>query len=146
MIRIPEVTLPRPLAAVVGRLPRWPHSAALAAALNAAVGLRVLPRDELSPLAGRVLRVSVADAGIVAAVCWDGGRFRTAGSDDPADLAFMANAAAYLQMLMRQEDPDTLFFDRRLVVEGDTALGLFAKNLLDRIELPGWLLNVPHRG
>ena len=36
----------------------------------------------------------------------------------------------------RKEDPDTLFFNRRLLVEGDTELGLVAKNTLDSIELP----------
>ena len=42
-------------------------------------------------------------------------------------------------MLLRQEDPDTLFFHRRLSIEGDTELGLLVKNLLDRIELPRWM-------
>jgi predicted lipid carrier protein YhbT len=36
----------------------------------------------------------------------------------------------------RQEDPDTLFFSRRLSMEGDTELGLLVKNTLDAIELP----------
>ena len=36
----------------------------------------------------------------------------------------------------RQEDPDTLFFSRRLSMEGDTELGLLVKNTIDAIELP----------
>jgi predicted lipid carrier protein YhbT len=36
----------------------------------------------------------------------------------------------------RQEDPDTLFFSRRLSMEGDTELGLLVKNTIDSIELP----------
>ena len=32
---------------------------------------------------------------------------------------------------LRLEDPDTLFFSRRLVIEGDTELGLALKNALD---------------
>ena len=32
-------------------------------------------------------------------------------------------------------DPDTLFFKRKLLIEGDVELGLAVKNLLDRIEL-----------
>jgi predicted lipid carrier protein YhbT len=36
----------------------------------------------------------------------------------------------------RQEDPDTLFFSRRLAMEGDTELGLLVKNTIDAIELP----------
>ena len=34
----------------------------------------------------------------------------------------------------RKEDPDTLFFQRRLSIEGDTELGLEVKNLMDNIE------------
>jgi len=35
----------------------------------------------------------------------------------------------------RRQDPDTLFFQRRLIVEGDTELGLYVKNLMDSIEI-----------
>lgn len=34
----------------------------------------------------------------------------------------------------RAEDPDTLFFNRRLSIEGDTETGLVLKNLLDALE------------
>lgn len=34
----------------------------------------------------------------------------------------------------RREDPDTLFFNRRLCIEGDTETGLHIKNLLDALE------------
>ena len=57
----------------------------------------------------------------------------TAGSPD---LAFRANLSAFLQVASRQEDPDTLFFNRELSIEGDTELGLIVKNMLDAIELP----------
>ena len=33
----------------------------------------------------------------------------------------------------RREDADTLFFQRRLVLTGDTELGLTARNVLDRL-------------
>lgn len=144
MIAIPEVNLPRPVAALFSRLPQWPHSAALAAALNIAVRSGVLPADELGPLEQCLLRVRVLDAGVVATVAWDGRRFAPRGNGDEAALAFSAPASAYLQMLTRQEDPDTLFFHRRLLIEGDTELGLFAKNLLDRVEVPAWLTRMAH--
>ena len=31
--------------------------------------------------------------------------------------------------MMREEDPDTLFFNRKLQIEGDTELGLITKKL-----------------
>lgn len=136
---IPEFTLPEPLRAIGRRLPQWPHSVALATALNLANRREVFGEAERAALDGRVVRIRVTDAGACASVVFRGGRFRAASPDEPAALAFTANTAAYLQMLSRQEDPDTLFFHRRLLIEGDTDLGLLVKNLLDRIELPGWL-------
>ena len=48
-----------------------------------------------------------------------------------ADVTLGASLADYLVLARRQEDPDTLFFQRRLVIEGDTEVGLALKNLLD---------------
>ena len=42
-------------------------------------------------------------------------------------------------MATRRVDPDTLFFERRLSIDGDTETGLRLKNLLDAVELPRWL-------
>ncbi len=38
-----------------------------------------------------------------------------------------------LLLTSRQEDADTLFFQRRLQLTGDTELGLTARNLLERL-------------
>ncbi len=52
-----------------------------------------------------------------------------------ADVSFKADANDLLMIAARRQDPDTLFFQRRLVIEGDTELGLYVKNLMDAIEL-----------
>lgn len=52
-----------------------------------------------------------------------------------ADVSFSADASDLLMIAARKQDPDTLFFQRRLVIEGDTELGLHVKNLMDAIEL-----------
>ncbi|MGC5698998.1 SCP2 sterol-binding domain-containing protein [Pseudomonas sp. NFXW11] len=59
-----------------------------------------------------------------------------------ADVSIRGNWREFLLLASRQEDPDTLFFRRRLVIEGDTELGLALKNLIDSLDsevLPGWL-------
>jgi predicted lipid carrier protein YhbT len=43
------------------------------------------------------------------------------------------------RLATRRADPDMMFFDRRLLIEGDTETGLRLKNILDAIELPRWL-------
>ncbi|MEQ4924129.1 ubiquinone anaerobic biosynthesis accessory factor UbiT [Proteus hauseri] len=51
------------------------------------------------------------------------------------DVSFSGNANDLILIAARKEDPDTLFFQRRLQIEGDTELGLYVKNLMDAIEL-----------
>lgn len=60
----------------------------------------------------------------------------------PAQVTISGNWREFLLLASRQEDPDTLFFRRRLVIEGDTELGLAMKNLIDSLDpdlLPVWL-------
>ena len=52
----------------------------------------------------------------------------------PADVTFSADANDLILIAAGKEDPDTLFFQRRLRIEGDTELGLYVKNLMDAID------------
>ncbi|MEW8013567.1 MAG: SCP2 sterol-binding domain-containing protein [Candidatus Sedimenticola endophacoides] len=51
----------------------------------------------------------------------------------------------FLLLATRREDADTLFFNRRLRLGGDTELGLYVKNFLDALELDGRLGPLPGR-
>lgn len=59
---------------------------------------------------------------------------RVSASDGPADATVRGSATDLLLLASRLEDADTLFFQRRLVLTGDTELGLTARNLLDRLD------------
>ena len=132
---IPKFRLPGFVARIGEKLPQWPHAVALTAALNAAAKLGVLPEDSLVQLDGKTFVVQVYDTGGQAAFAYRGGLFRPLFAIPPTpDLAFRANLSAYLQVASRQEDPDTLFFNRELSIEGDTELGLIVKNMLDAID------------
>jgi len=136
---IPAFTLPPLIATLGARLPQWPHSVNLALALNAANKLGVLPQETLQELEGRSFRVTVLDTGMVADFTYKLGAFRPVFlALDKPDLHFTAPLSAFLQMVSRQEDPDTLFFNRSLAIEGDTELGLRVKNMLDALEWPRW--------
>jgi predicted lipid carrier protein YhbT/chorismate mutase len=58
---------------------------------------------------------------------------RLCTSDEPAEATVRGSATDLLLLASRLEDADTLFFQRRLVLTGDTELGLTARNLLDRL-------------
>ena len=134
---IPKFRLPGFVATLGQKLPQWPHGLALVTGLNAALKMKLLPEGDLAALEDKLFRVQVLDTGGTAHFTYRGGLFRPvfrAGRE--ADLAFAANLSAYLQLLARQEDPDTLFFKRELEITGDTELGLMVKNMLDAVEWP----------
>ncbi|HEX6735368.1 MAG TPA: SCP2 sterol-binding domain-containing protein [Azonexus sp.] len=134
---IPKFRLPDFVAAIGHKLPQWPHALALVAGLNAALKMKLLPESELALLEDKLFRVRINDTGGEASYTYRDGMFRPVFRPvrEP-DLAFAANLSAYLQLLARQEDPDTLFFNRELEITGDTELGLIVKNMLDAVEWP----------
>lgn len=136
-LSIPRFRLPDFIASIGQKLPQWPHAVALVTALNATLKLKLLPESELTALEGKLFRVRVLDTGGEASYTFSNGLFRPVFRPQrEPDLAFAANLSAYLQLLARQEDPDTLFFNRELEITGDTELGLIVKNMLDAVEWP----------
>jgi predicted lipid carrier protein YhbT len=136
-LTIPKFRLPGFIAGIGRVLPQWPHSLGLIAGLNLARQMKLLPEESLQELAGKVFRVRVNDTGGEASFTYRDGAFRPVFRvEGEPDLAFAANLSAYLQLLARQEDPDTLFFNRELEIIGDTELGLRVKNMLDAVEWP----------
>lgn len=126
-------TFPPALARLNARLPALPFSAALAGAMNLAAW-RGLAGLDWAELRGRRFCVRVSDLGLKAyfSVGRDG---FAAQALERADVTFTATAQDFARLALRLEDPDTLFFNRRLIIEGDTDLGLRVKNLLDGVEL-----------
>lgn len=136
-LNIPKFKLPGMVARIGQRLPQWPHALTLVAGLNAAAKMQLLPQDSLALLEGKRFLVEVLDTGGRACFTYRDGLFRPLlDASAMPDLAFRANLSAFMQMVARQEDPDTLFFNRELSIEGDTELGLVVKNMLDAIEWP----------
>ena len=134
---IPKFRLPGFVATIGQKLPQWPNGLALVASLNAALKMKLLPVSELTALEDKLFRVRVRDAGGIAHFTYHNGLFRPPlRIEREPDLAFAAHLSAYLQLLARQEDPDSLFFNRELEITGDTELGLIVKNMLDAVEWP----------
>jgi predicted lipid carrier protein YhbT len=135
MIAFPAFVIPVPMGSVMSRLPAYPGSLLLVAALNFGLAKQI-PTDVRQMLQKKKLRIQVRDARLTLDFCWKGQRFVASGAHTAPDLTISANAYDFLQLAQRQEDPDTLFFNRRLSMEGDTELGLVVKNTLDALELP----------
>ena len=127
--------LPEPVGKLLSLLPVYPGSLLFATGLNLALKSN-LPADVQQSLSGKKLRIKVTDACLSFDFEWNGSRFVAGNSQGEPDLTIGASAHDFLLLARRQEDPDTLFFSRRLSMEGDTELGLLVKNTLDAIDLP----------
>ena len=132
-MKIPAFTLPVTLARVGARLPQLPPTLALVGGLNLALD-RILPREPLEPVTGKRLLLKVTDAGLALRFTLTPRGFRPLFDSRQPDLTISATTRDYLALALREEDPDTLFFSRRLLMEGETDLGLLVKNTLDAVD------------
>ena len=134
-------TIPAALGRLVAALPSFPPSALFAAGCNRLAwnGLREL---DWSTVRGRKVCVHASDLGLrlYLSVRADG---LHAEQGSAAEVTFTASATDFARLALRLEDPDTLFFNRRLLIEGDTDLGLTLKNLLDTVELDALAAAMP---
>ena len=150
----PTQPLPGWLARIGRHLPALPPRLILVQTLNQMLRRGLLPAD-MNQFAGRHFQLDVLDLGISIRFSADTQRFTAENYPGAPDLRLAANSADYLRMILREEDPDTLFFNRKLQIEGDTALGLATKNLLDCVDwrwqrllpqrLTAWLQTRGHR-
>jgi predicted lipid carrier protein YhbT len=128
----PETVVPllaRPLRLVPHPVQQRPLELALEQLFRASVA-----DGALDFLDGRCLAVELADAGWRWPVALGDGALRVLARDHPADVTIRGQSWDFFLMAAGVEDPDTLFFQRRLVIEGDTELGLGVKNFLDGLD------------
>jgi predicted lipid carrier protein YhbT len=127
--------VPKPVGDLLARLPAYPGSLLFVAGLNLALADKLA--SDVSPLLlGKKLRLRVTDTQWAFDFAWTNGRFVASQNAGEADLTIAASAYDFVLLARRMEDPDTLFFNRRLSMEGDTELGLLVKNSMDAIEMP----------
>jgi len=103
-----------------------------------------MTRGDLDFLEGRRFAVQLEDSG----VCWvftlRSGRLYVLPQPVLSEVSIRAHTAEFIMLAMRRVDADTLFFQQRLAIDGDVALGLTLKNFLDALdldELP-WLAKI----
>ena len=117
---------------IVQRLPVQPPSFVLARVLDRML-LPRLPADARAALGNRTVELSISDLGLRVRLQLTAGVFRVAPAGSETALRIVAPASSYLRLLRGQDDADRLFFERLLVMEGDTEMGLVLKNTLDAI-------------
>ncbi|TCJ11500.1 hypothetical protein EZJ19_15650 [Parasulfuritortus cantonensis] len=136
-LKLPAFPIPRLPAA----MPGLPVSAAFSALFNLAAW-RALKDMDWDNVRDKRFCVHVRDLGLKSHFSVGAGGLRPQFGDH-ADVTFTATAMDFTRLALRLEDPDTLFFNRRLLIEGNTDLGLTVKNMLDGIEFETLLASLP---
>ncbi len=121
------------LRACIGRLPVRPPSIACCALMNQLV-LPVLDEDTRALMQGRSYVMEVTDIGLVVGFTLGSTRFEARSPEARPDLRIASSGIDFARMAAREIDADTLFFSRRLVMQGDTELGLIVRNAIDAVD------------
>jgi len=125
--------LPQLLTSPLKIIPSFVHSTALVTLLNR-IFAAALRSGELEFLSQQVLLIRIIDARLNFNLTLRGNRLMTCPPHQPYDLLIEGIAYDFLLLASHREDADTLFFNRRLRLEGNTELGLYLKNFLDAQE------------
>ncbi len=139
-------TLPVPIERLLGYLPppgrvfqplRWLLPPPLLQAVIRKATLRVLAEPlasgALDDLQGRKLGIEVTDLKLKWVVEIGDRDILIQVPGTAAESSVRGSATDLLLLASRLEDADTLFFQRRLQLVGDTELGLMVRNLLDQL-------------
>ncbi len=97
---------------------------------------------DLDFLKGRRLGMDITDIGFQATLSLVDNQPSLLRRLERPEALIRGTLSSFIQLATRKQDPDTLFFQRRLSMEGDTELGLEVKNLIDSIDitgLPRWM-------
>jgi predicted lipid carrier protein YhbT len=136
MLPIPEFI--RPIAkkaiGIPGRaMPYVAQKPFLSIALNQAFR-EPLRHGELEFLEGSKVRIRVTDLCLDWLILVGADRFAPIDRRQAEDVCISGESFDFILLATRQADPDTLFFQRRIRVEGDTDLGLGVKNTMDSMD------------
>lgn len=112
--------------------------------LNQSLG-STITAGQLEFLEHRILRIAITDVDGACLLSLQRGRLKILPPGSNPEVTIRASVEDFGLLATRRIDADTLFFQRRLVIEGDVALGLMVKNYLDALDIDTlpWLARAP---
>jgi predicted lipid carrier protein YhbT len=136
MLPIPEFVRPiaKQFIGIPGRFIPYPvQKQVLSLVLNQAFR-EPLQHGELDFLEGARVRIKVTDLCIDWLISVGAEKFTPIERTLKEDVCISGEGPDFVLLATRQIDPDTLFFQRRIRIEGDTELGLGIKNTMDSMD------------
>ena len=136
MLPIPDFIIPlaKKVIGIPGRvIPYSAQKPILSIALNQAFR-EPLRHGELEFLEGAKIRIKVTDLCIDWLIGVGKDKFEPVNRELKDDVCISGESPDFILLATRQADPDTLFFQRKIRIEGDTELGLGVKNTMDSMD------------
>lgn len=125
----------KPISLLLRALPDSVHSELLSRLFNHLLRGQYMA-DQLYDLDGKRLAIRIKDTRSELLFRIQGNQLKRQPKTSPQawDVRISGKLDAFWQLASRSEDPDTLFFNRTLAIEGETEAGLYLKNLLDALD------------
>lgn len=136
--------LPRFLAAPLQQIPNGVHTRLLVSLLNHLFQQQLVQGD-LDFLESRTAVIHLQDAGVQFRFTKGRKQLVVHSGEGPVDMTISGSLYDFIQLSMGREDPDTLFFQRRIRLEGNVELGLETKNLIYSLDLEALSIPAPLR-
>lgn len=132
----PRKVLPKLPLLVIKPLSRAPYpvQSLLLKSLLARLFKQALEQGDVDFLRHKWLNIAIPDADISWFFSCDANNKVMTLKQSRFDVSIRGNLKSFALLAAQKEDPDTLFFQRHLIIEGDTNLGLSVKNLLDSLD------------
>ena len=122
-----------PLSIFLRAVPDKVHTLVLANAANLLIKDQTI-RNELEYLEGKRIVIRITDSDTELEFKVQARQFIPSYSRLNYHTRISGTIRDLLALFFRQQDSDTLFFNRRLCLEGETETGLYLKNVLDSAE------------
>lgn len=136
--------IPPLLAKPLQWIPNVIHTKLLVSVLNH-LFQQQLRDGEFDCLEGRTAAIRLTDGGLEFRFTKGRNWLLEHNGEGPIDLVISGSLYDFIQLSLGREDPDTLFFQRRVRLQGDVDLGLEVKNLIYAMELDSLSIPSPLR-
>ena len=93
-----------------------------------------ITEGELDFLENKTFQINVDDIHYSTTITLRNNKLVALNANEKADVILKSTFNPLVLLISRKEDPDTLFFNRALAIEGNTALVLEIKNWLDSLD------------
>jgi predicted lipid carrier protein YhbT len=117
----------------IGMLPVKPPAVAICLLANRYL-LPQLDTETRLHMSNRNYVIEVSDLGLVIGMAFNETGFMAASSGAAANLRITGSSLDFVRLAAREIDADTLFFSRRLLIQGETELALLVRNAFDSVD------------